>query len=251
MRSILMASLIGLGGSGAFASEPEAREWKSPDETLLKYRFSAPANVEAGKTYPLVLFMHGAGERGSDNEAQLRHGVLPILKATESLGDPCFLIAPQCPADLWWSPIDRETMRIKSADKPNPLLEAVIALVGETRKNHPIDPKRLYVTGISMGGYATWDLLGRIPEQISAAIPICGGGDPAIAAKFKQVPIWAFHGDADNVVPIKTTREMIGALEKAGGSPKTTYYPKVGHDSWTRTYADPEVIRWFFSQRTK
>jgi predicted peptidase len=251
MRNILMASLIGLGGSGALASEPEAREWKAPDGTVVKYRFSAPANVEAGKTYPLVLFMHGAGERGGDNEAQLKHGVLPIIKAAESLGDPCFLIAPQCPSALWWSPIDRETMRIKSADQPNPLLEAVIALIGETRKNHPIDPKRTYVTGISMGGYATWDLLGRIPDQINAAIPICGGGDPALAATFKQVPIWAFHGDADNVVPVKTTREMIEALENAGATPKSTYYPKVGHDSWTQTYSDPNVIRWLFSQRAK
>ncbi len=98
---------------------------------------------------------------------------------------------------------------------------------------------------------ATWDLLGRVPERIAAAVPICGGGDPSLAGKFKDVPVWAFHGEADPVVPVKTTREMITALEQAGGQPKATFYPEVNHDSWTRTYDDPELIRWMFGQRQK
>jgi predicted peptidase len=102
-----------------------------------------------------------------------------------------------------------------------------------------------------MGGYATWDLLGRVPGKIAAAVPICGGGDPALAEKFKDVPIHAFHGEADPTVPVKSTKDMITALEKAGGKPKATYYPGVQHDSWTQTYNDPEVIRWMFGQRKK
>ncbi len=137
-------------------------------------------------------------------------------------------------------------MRLAAAGKPNELMEAVIALTGEIMKKHPVDPKRFHVTGISMGGYATWDLIVRIPGKIASAIPICGGGDPTLAAGFKQVPIWAFHGEADTVIPPNCTREMIEALEKAGGKPKATYYPGIGHDSWTRTYNDPEVIRWLF-----
>ena len=129
-------------------------QMESPDGTVLKYRLSAPESLEPGKTYPLVLFLHGAGERGDDNSAQLKHGVIPIIEGAKKLGDPCFLIAPQCPADRWWSPINRETMRLSAAGKPNPLMEAVLALVGDTMKKHPVDPKRLYVTGISMGGYA-------------------------------------------------------------------------------------------------
>lgn len=249
MREILIATM--LGGAAAFAATPEAREWKAPDGTLVKYRWSAPENPEPGKTYPLVLFLHGAGERGDDNKAQLKHGVIPIIEGAKKLGQPCFMIAPQCPADRWWSPIHRETMHLSEAGKPNALLEAVLALVDDTMKNQPVDPKRFYVTGISMGGYATWDLLGRVPAKIAAAVPICGGGDPALAAKFKDTPVWAFHGEADPVVPPKTTRDMISALEKAGGKPKATYYPEVQHDSWTRTYDNPEVIRWMFEQVRK
>ena len=249
MRGILIASL--LGGAAALGAEPEAREWKAPDGTVVKYRWSAPETLEAGKTYPLVLFLHGAGERGDDNKAQLKHGVIPIIDGAKKLGQPCFLIAPQCPADRWWAPIKRETMQLSEADKPNSLLEAVLALVDETMKKQPVDPQRFYVTGISMGGYATWDLLGRAPGKIAAAIPICGGGDPALVGKFKDIPIQTFHGDADSAVPVKSTREMVAALEKAGGKPTATYYPGVPHDSWTQTYNNPAVIRWMFDQRKK
>lgn len=232
-------------------AQPEAREWKAPDGSVVKYRWSAPETLEPGKAYPLVLFLHGAGERGSDNIAQIKHGVISIIEGANKLGDPCFLIAPQCPEDRWWSPINRETMNLSETGKPNPLLETVLALIDETQKLQPIDPKRLYVTGLSMGGYATWDLLGRVPGRIAAAIPICGGGDPALAAKFKDNPIWAFHGEVDSAVPVKTTREMIAALEKAGGKPSSTFYPGVDHDSWTQTYNNPEVIRWMFGQKLK
>jgi predicted peptidase len=249
MRKLLVVGL--LGTCTAFGAQPEAREWKAPDGTVVKYRWSAPETLEPGKTYPLVLFLHGAGERGSDNTAQLKHGVNSIIEGAKKLGDPCFLIAPQCPNDRWWSPINRETMNLSEAEKPNPLLEAVLALIDETQKQQPIDPKRLYVTGLSMGGYATWDLLGRVPGRIAAAIPICGGGDPSIAAKFKDNAIWAFHGEVDSAVPVKTTREMIAALEKAGGKPSSTFYPGVDHDSWTQTYNNPEVIRWMFGQKLK
>ena len=249
MRDIMIASL--LGTCAVLAAPPQAREWKAPDGTLVRYRWSAPETLEPGKTYPLVLFLHGAGERGTDNAAQLKHGVGPILAGADKLKQPCFLIAPQCPRDRWWAPIQRETMRLSEADKPNSLLESVLALVDETIKTQPVDTKRFYVTGISMGGYATWDLLGRVPGRIAAAVPICGGGDPALVAKFKDIPIHAFHGEADSVVPVRTTREMIDALEKAGGKPEVTYYPGVNHDSWTRTYDDPALIRWLFDQRQK
>jgi predicted peptidase len=245
MRKILIASLLGAGG--LVAAETEALEWKAADGTLVRYRWAAPEKIEEGKRYPLVLFLHGAGERGNDNKAQLMHGVTSILEGAEKLGTPCFMIAPQCPAGLWWAPIDHPKMRLSAADKPNALLDAVMALVDEKIAKHPIDPKRFHVTGLSMGGFGTWDLLGRAPEKIASAIPICGGGDPERVANFKDVPIWAFHGAADEVVPARCTREMIEALEKAGGKPKSTIYPKTGHDSWTRTYKDPEVLRWFFS----
>jgi len=230
--------------TSVLGAAPEAREWKAPDGTVIKYRWSAPEKTEPGKTYPLVLFLHGAGERGDDNKAQLKHGVIPIINGAEKLGSPVFLIAPQCPAGTWWSPPDATKTKLIAAAAPNALLEAVLALVVDIRKNHPVDPKRLHVTGISMGGFGTWDLLGRAPGLIASAIPICGGGDASLAVKFKDLPVWAFHGEADLVVPARGTREMIESLENAGGKPKVTYYAETGHDSWTRTYENPEVIRW-------
>ena len=140
---------------------------------------------------------------------------------------------------------------MKAADQPNPTIEALLALIADFSKSHPVDPKRFYVTGISLGGFGTWDMLGRAPEKIAAAIPICGGGDPAMAPKFKDVPIWAFHGEADPVVPVSVTIDMIEALKQAGGSPKVTTYPGVEHESWKITYDDPKVIRWMFDQKKK
>ncbi len=243
---ILAASL--LGGLFSTAAELDTREFTAKDGTVVKYRWSAPDKIEPGKTYPLVLFLHGSGERGDDNTAQLRHGVHAILAGAAKLDQPIFLIAPQCPKDRWWTPVDMEKKRLSAAGQPNVLIEAVLALVDETTTTQPVDAKRFYLTGISMGGFATWDVLGRVPDKIAAAVPICGGGDSSQAAKFKDVPIWAFHGEADPVVPVKTTREMISALETAGGKPKFTSYPNVEHDSWTRTYDDLTVIRWIFDQ---
>lgn len=237
-----------LGGLLSSGAELESREYTARDGTTVKYRWSAPEKIEPGKTYPLVLFLHGSGERGDDNTAQLRHGVRAILAGAAKLDQPLFLIAPQCPKDRWWTPVDMEKKRLSAAGQPNALLEAVLALVDETTTTHPVDPKRFYLTGISMGGFATWDVLGRVPDKIAAAIPICGGGDPTQAVKYKDVPIWAFHGEADPAVPVRTTHEMISALETAGGKPKATFYPGVEHDSWTRTYDDPAVIRWIFDQ---
>ena len=147
-----------------------------------------------------------------------------------------------------WAPINRQSTDLSAAGQPNLLLDAVLALVDDVSKKQPVDAKRFYVTGLSMGGYATWAMLGRVPGRIAAAVPICGGGDPAQAVKFKDVPIHAFHGDADPVVPLRATQEMIHAVEAAGGKPTATYYPGVQHDSWTMAYNDPELLRWLFAQ---
>lgn len=248
MKTLMAAFLMSSGM--AWSAQPVAREWRAPNGIIVKYRWSAPTAVKAGKTYPLVLFLHGAGQRGSDNTAQLTHGVIPILEGASKLGEPCFLIAPQCPRDGWWGPRSRSPQRADAAAKPA-LMDAVLALTEAMTKGHPIDPKRFYVTGLSMGGFGTWSLLEEVPQKIAAAVPICGGGEPEQASKFKDVPVWAFHGEADPVVPVKSTREMIAALKQAGGNPKVTYYPKVQHDSWTQTYADPAVLKWLFAQRRK
>src|SRR5207244_7702516 len=119
------------------------------------------------------------------------------------------------------------------------------------QKEFSIDPKRLYITGLSMGGYGTWDLISRHPELFAAAAPICGGGDEDQAEKIAKLPIWIFHGAKDQAVPVERSRNMVTALKKAGGEPKYTEYPDVGHDSWVRAYKDPELFAWLFAQKKK
>ncbi len=244
----VLAGTLAMAGACSGA-ELEAKEWKADDGTVVPYRWAVPQKVEEGKLYPLVLFLHGAGERGTDNTAQTKHGVAAILEGAKKLGEPCYLIAPQCPPEHWWAPPAEGRLGLRAAKEPNPRLDPVLALVEELMAEHPVDPARFYVTGLSMGGFGTWDLLGRVPERIAAAVPVCGGGDTSLVEKFKNVPVWAFHGEDDEAVPVAATKNMITALETAGGSPKVTYYPDTGHDSWTATYSNPEVIRWIFQQK--
>ncbi len=229
---------------GVAAAEPEAKTFKAADGTEVLYRFATPAKIESGKKYPLVLFLHGAGERGDDNKAQLKHGVKAILQNAEKLDQPIFLIAPQCPKGGWWA--DSNKPNVKNG--PNSLMDNVLELVEETIKEQSIDKKRVYITGLSMGGFGTWSAIAKKPELFAAAIPICGGGDPATVSEFKKMPIWIFHGDADNVVAPSGSQSMFDALKKAKSDAKFTLYPGVGHDSWTQTYADDEVIKWLFDQ---
>jgi predicted peptidase len=176
-----------------------------------------------------------SGERGKDNDRQLVHGVVEFAKEENRKKYPCILIAPQCPAKSFWT-----------AKEPSRL---VLELIPALQKELSIDAKRIYITGLSMGGYGTWDFVARRPELFAAAVPICGGGNPKTAEKLAKVPIWAFHGDNDRAVPVERSRAMIKAIEKAGGKPKYTEYKGVGHDSWTRTYRDAKMLAWMFEQK--
>jgi predicted peptidase len=228
------------------AANLEPKSFTAKDGTEVLYQFALPEKTEESKTYPLVLFLHGSGERGNDNKSQLRNGVSDILKGAAELGEPVFLIAPQCPADKTWAPYQIDPSAPAAG---NPLLDAVLALVEETAAKQPVDHKRIYITGLSMGGFGTWAAIAQRPELFAAAIPICGGGDPRTVAPFKGMPIRIFHGDADNIVPPAGSQRMFDALKKAGSDAQLTLYPGVGHNSWTQTYRDPEVIKWLFSQK--
>lgn len=245
----LMIVMAGMTAGLDGAPELEAKLWKDGDGGELRYRWHEPAEREEGARFPLVLFLHGAGERGEDNRAQLRHGVADILKWTEKNGQPCFLIAPQCPAELWWAELDRETMNLMSGGKPGEPLKRVLKLVDKVMAEFAVDPQRVYVTGLSMGGYGTWSLLATAPEKIAAAVPVCGGGDPETAARFAKVPVWAFHGGKDGVVPLATSERMVEAMKKAGGEAKLTVYPEAGHDSWSATYRDERMLEWMFGKK--
>lgn len=214
------------------------------------YRLLRPATVEPGKHYPLVLFLHGAGERGSDNTSQLKY--LPTWLAEPAWRQqfPCFVIAPQCRSEHRWSAFNWSDKKSSPlAAEPTTDLAAAIAALERVCESEPVDPDRVYLTGLSMGGYGSWELAARMPERFAAVAPICGGGDEAQAAKLADLPIWCFHGGADRVVPVERSRSMIDAIEAAGGKPKYTEFPGVGHDSWTPAYRDSGLLEWLFAQR--
>jgi predicted peptidase len=215
----------------------------------LPYRLLKPAEYERTKRYPLVILLHGAGERGTDNGKQLVHGVREFAKPSARKEYPCFLIAPQCPDGKRWVEVDWSAPSHTMPKDPSDPARLVLALIAAVKKEFAIDSKRIYLTGLSMGGFGTWDLIARKPKLFAAALPVCGGGDPRTAKKILHIPIWAFHGDRDTAVIPERSREMVAALKKAGGQPRYTEYKGVGHDSWTRTYRDPAVLRWLFEQR--
>ena len=215
------------------------------------YRVLRPAKIEEGKKYPLVVFLHGAGERGDDNQAQLKY--FPEMMAQPEYREkyPCFVIAPQCREGKSWSGFGRRRNREASdANEPSDQLKVVMQILETHIKNEPIDTKRIYLTGLSMGGYGSWDWATRAPDRFAAVVPICGGGDESKADRLVNLPIWAFHGDEDEAVPVERTREMIAAIKKAGGNPKYTELKGVGHNSWTPAYTDPDgVVKWMFEQK--
>ena len=200
----------------------------------MKYLLYLPKQYGQGeKAWPLMVFLHGAGERGSDLNKVKLHGPPKLIEQGKSL--PFVIVSPQCPADNWW---------------PN-LIETVMVLIDEIGEKYNIDQSRVYLTGLSMGGYGTWSIACTYPERFAAIAPICGGGITFIAKNLKDVPVWAFHGAKDQGVPLIESQRMVGAVEEAGGNAKLTVYPKAGHDCWTVTYDNPKLYDWLLSHKKK
>lgn len=244
--------LLGLVALAACAGEDfEAREFKSADGKALPYRLLKPQNYDAQKQHPLLFFMHGAGERGTDNKAQLKHVVMRFAAPENRAKYPCFVVAPQCPANRQWVEVpwggDAHTMPAK----PSEPLQASLELLAALQKEFSIDPKRLYAIGLSMGGFGVWDALCRYPDVFAAGVPVCGGADEKQAAAIARIPVWVFHGGNDGVVKTKRARNIVEALKQAGGEPKYTEYPGIGHDSWNKASAEPELLPWLFAQMKK
>jgi predicted peptidase len=227
----------------------EARAFEDPSGGKLLYRLLKPKDYSPSVKYPLVLFLHGAGERGDDNQAQLIHGMRDYASDALMQKFPCFVVAPQCPKGKQWVDVAFGSLKHDMPEQPADALRRTMDAVAALEKEFSIDPDRLYITGLSMGGYGTWDALQRYPDRFAAAVPICGGGDTKLAKRIIHVPIWAFHGDKDQAVPPERSRQMIEALREAGGTPKYTEYQNVGHDSWTATYKDLAMHEWMFAQK--
>lgn len=202
------------------------------DGTLHPYVVYVPRAYDPGKAWPLVVFLHGRGERGRDGLVQTEVG-LPSAIRRHAERFPCLVLMPQCPDDRHW-------------DGARDIVETAFAL---TLHTYNVDPRRIYLTGLSMGGYATWHYGAAKPDVFAALMPVCGGGDPADAEALATLPVWAFHGADDAVVPVEESRRMVEAVRAAGGDIQYTEYPDTGHDSWTRAYNDPDAIRWLLRQR--
>jgi predicted peptidase len=238
--AVVAVIVLALAVSGCASDRPAvqvqtgqyAQDFSTLKPVTCRYLIYVPADYNRkAQKWPLVLFLHGAGERGSDVEKVKMHG--PPKLVAEGKEFPCIIVSPQCPESSWWP-------------AEVPVLEA---LLDDIESRYSIDRDRVYVTGLSMGGFGTWALAFDQPDRFAALAPICGAGDPAKAALVAKVPIWVFHGAKGTTVPPARSEEMVDALKAAGGEPKFTLYSDAGHDSWTATYDSPEFWDWLLAQR--
>ena len=217
------------------------------------YREYIPDDPASGETFPLVFFLHGAGTRGDDGVALAGNSSFrALLGYIRSRGGRAILLAPQCPQDVQWVDTPWGGVDHPFSETPSRHMAMALELLDEKLAVLPVDRSRVYVCGNSMGGYATWDAAARRPGLFAAAMPVCGGGDPAMAERYRDLPVWIFHGDADPVVPVENTRRMAAALRADADRTaefRVREYPGVTHDSWTATFGDPQVLDWFFAQR--
>jgi predicted peptidase len=209
----------------------ESRTFKAPitKTANLKYLLYLPGDYESRDKWPLIIFLHGYGERGDDLELVKKHGLAKLIEAGQDF--PFIIASPQCPDTTVWP---------EQADELNGLIDSLIA-------EHNVDTSRVYLTGLSMGGYGTWYLASRYPDKFAAIAPICGGGGWWMTDGLKNIPAWVFHGDADSVVPLIESEVMVNRLKEAGGDVTFTVYPGVDHDSWTETYDNPKLYEWLLS----
>jgi len=203
-----------------------------------------PQGYDQTKQYPLVLWLHGGGTRGNDLKLLLshgnEHGIGFLARADNQARYPSFVLAPQCPTNRFWGNSE--------ANNPTTEMTLVLEILDKVRQDHRVDSRRLYVMGMSLGGYGTWDIITRNPWTFAAAVPICGGGNPAKASLIAKTPIWVFHGDEDEMVNVSESRRMVAALQKAGGQPRYTEYKGVGHNSWVAAFKEPDFLSWLFAQ---
>ena len=224
----------------SFSSEMSSNKYIKPSDSQKKFSFNITFQMEYllflpesyaqsnNQKFPLIFFLHGAGERGSDLDSVKRHGIPKIVETNPDF--PFIAVSPQCPEDSWWTSE----------------LHTINGLIEEIVEKYQVDTSRIYLTGLSMGGFGTWSLASMYPERFAAIAPVCGGGEVRqILRSLVEMPIWTFHGQKDDVIPFSRSEEIVTALKKHGSSIKFTIYPEAGHDSWTKTYDNPELYKWF------
>lgn len=217
------------------------------DNISLPYQIYYP-EVYGKQKVPVIVFLHGSGERGNDNKKQSVH-VVPYLTSSEvQTKFPCVVIAPQCPENLSWSPVERTSWTPKSGDPATLPSKALIEMVSKIKSDKNIYPTRIYLIGLSMGGFGTFDLLSREPSLFAAGAPICGGADLKVLNKYAQTPMWLFHGAKDPVVPVKLSQEAYQAMQEAGFDVRYTEYPEGDHNIWEEAVRQSGFLEWLFNQ---
>lgn len=222
----------------------------SSDGYTLPYRLYIPKNYDCGATYPLMLFLHGSGERGCDNTAQVTVALPHVFDDPTSPAYDSIIVAPQCPEDKQWvyTPWEKGNYSVSEVTESREL-EAVLEILRKVASEYNVDRSRVYVTGISMGGFGTWDMLARHSSIFAAGMPVCGGGDPSMAKTLSEIPIRTFHGFLDNSVPTEGTREMYASIKACGkGKIRFTEFEDGDHGIWDRVYSDSKNIKWLFSK---
>lgn len=240
IRNIILGSLIILLLIGvkdvrsedkAQSGNQTAGELNTTVPVKMNYLVYLPEDYEQKEKWPLLLFLHGSGERGDNLDLVTIHGPPKLIKNGKKF--PFIVISPQCPKGQLWQPIE------------------LTALLDDVEKRYRVDKDRVYVTGLSMGGFGTWALAAHTPYRFAALAPICGGGEKFWVKKIKHVPIWVFHGAKDKGVPIERSSSLVDVLKKANADVTFTIYPDAGHDSWTESYNNPKLYEWFLQQKRK
>jgi predicted peptidase len=204
-------------------------EFDRTTKVKLKCLIYLPKDYDQKDSWPVLLFLHGIGERGDNLDLVKKHGPPKLIAGGKQF--PFIIVSPQCPNGQWWEPTE------------------LVTLLDEIAKKYKVDQDRICLTGLSMGGFGTWALAAYQPNRFAAIVPICGGGDPSKAKRIAHIPAWVFHGGKDRTVPIENSKKMVEALKKDGGNPKLTIYPEAGHDSWTQAYNDPKLYEWLLQQK--
>ena len=253
--SLTLIFLMSITLVHAQSFEDYERHTLTNEELDLPYRLLPPKNIAPGTQYPLILFLHGSGERGSDNELQLTHGATFFLQDSIRENYPAYVLFPQCQSEMSWNSSEYILINgirdysFPTKHEDNLHLDLVEALLDKMLKDYPIDKMRIYVGGLSMGGMGTFELVSRNPRRFAAAFAICGGAHPRIARRIQRTSWWIFHGEQDDVVPLNASVQIYDALIKKNADVRLTKYPEVKHDSWNNAFAEPELMPWLFSKQ--
>jgi len=254
MRVPIVCCLLAFPVLAQFAPDQMLQPYAYTNEAgeVFMCRLSVPHYPEAGKKYPLILFLHGSGECGTNNISQIKAGVPSLLKSLLKQPEPVMILAPQCPPGMenWWVTKIARTADYAAAKEPSPSLEVALELCRHLVETKQADPDRLYITGLSLGGFGTWDAIQRNPEMFAAAVPICGGGDVRQMRNIKSMPIWVFHAVDDKNVSVECSRRLVRQL-KALGAKRVNYteYEQGDHGCWDRAYSDAKMIAWLLKQK--